>query len=1243
MKENKVAEQVGELVMGKLTQKLNEYKEKKEWNKLFVNTGENFLKEVDCGERIIEDMSALMSKENMKKLAQRTDDESKYNLRATLYRELKKLMLQYEIPATEAEYYISRFIIVILHELEQNDPVTYQCSYLGEWRQNEEEKLAKIREEIKLVNTQLREIQSKKVEVYSLDQVEVELAKQTINPSLDLSFFEIDDDEFQEEFLDQIKNECIYVSGQCKEETIYCVFNELRRLNTGKVIFLVRAEDDWNKLRAANEEHPELGGKILIPWFNAEEIYAIPNNTNIFVYGTEEYGVGKNVIRLRKRKRRTIEKRLESAGMSHESAYALVNDTHGLYIPLKKKIIRGQYSKIPVWVHGEENLIIPLLLCGQWTETAGDQIVLEDLCGRSYDQIVEDINPYLKGEEPLFVRFKVHGQVVYHIASVENAWDYLDDKVIIEDKKWKKYVDCVLEILSEPDPMFDFPEEQQHYAELLPEGKPFWSSTLKHGLLRSMIMKAYYKKSETSQKAIDEVVDKILANIMNVNQWLSIAGYFRLICEISPNAVIRRLDNEWTHPTGLIEVFKKDEGKSLFGKNYYVSFIWGIEQFLLQKEHAAWAVRWMIKMHDLNISYSITNSPKDTLKHVFCSWYNLTVLSQEEKNYILNESFEADIDVWDIVYDELPGRSRNLVDTLCKPTYKITEEPLVATLDDVRCANKEYLSLCLKYMKCNPERWKKIVGIAYHFDMKTQEKIFEHLKYEVAYMSDAEIISVKNVIREEIHRHRYFSSAEWAASEEKLENYELLLYQIQTQNPVYEYQYLFSSDFDFPLLHPCPYSEDEKREINDQLREEEIRTGLLRFKESNLEIRELVSICCLKESSTLGKYLFDIYCDGIFDEELFVFLASDARYRSIMNLYVRAAYRNNKGNLIKAISIAKSHYVDDDLLVNLLLIEEIDGTKDLLINGESDDIKRKYWRFSHRFNCREDAITCRFILGEMMKYSNKVTAIDSLHGGIKWFNPEEIMRIMERIGELETGNITQFTSYSLKEILKTLQHEYINSELCFRVAQFELAYRGLLEWEDMACFKRCLEDSPKLYAEMVSIVYKKDEGYAEEDRGQYDANIKNNIYSLLQEVEFCPAEDSGKVDIKELFSWVEEFKSLLEQQHQTGLFTYCLGSLFASSPIGDDGYYPCESVREAIQQYGDKTLVDEYAVCIFNKRGVFSPTGGNEERALSNKYKENADALRTKYPKVASIYDKLADGYIFDANAEREIEEYIGI
>ena len=67
------------------------------------------------------------------------------------------------------------------------------------------------------------------------------------------------------------------------------------------ITLVVKNVEDWEKLKVANEKDVELGGKILIPWFNAEQIYAIPNNINIFVFGADEYCGGKKSNQVKKK------------------------------------------------------------------------------------------------------------------------------------------------------------------------------------------------------------------------------------------------------------------------------------------------------------------------------------------------------------------------------------------------------------------------------------------------------------------------------------------------------------------------------------------------------------------------------------------------------------------------------------------------------------------------------------------------------------------------------------------------------------------------------------------------------------------------------------------------------------------------------------------------------------------------------------------------------------------------------
>ncbi len=52
----------------------------------------------------------------MKELAKKTDEGSRYLLKGALHREIRSLILRYEIPTQEAELYSSHFMTVIMHE-----------------------------------------------------------------------------------------------------------------------------------------------------------------------------------------------------------------------------------------------------------------------------------------------------------------------------------------------------------------------------------------------------------------------------------------------------------------------------------------------------------------------------------------------------------------------------------------------------------------------------------------------------------------------------------------------------------------------------------------------------------------------------------------------------------------------------------------------------------------------------------------------------------------------------------------------------------------------------------------------------------------------------------------------------------------------------------------------------------------------------------------------------------------------
>ena len=156
----------------------------------------------------------------------------------------------------------------------------------------------------------------------------------------------------------------------------------------------------------------------------------------------------------------------------------------------------------------------------------------------------------------------------------------------------------------------------------------------------------------------------------------------------------------------------------------------------------------------------------------------------------------------------------------------------------------------------------------------------------------------------------------------------------------------------------------------------------------------------------------------------------------------------------------------------------------------------------------------------------------------------------------------------------------------------------------------------------------------------------NNFNNIYWKLEFCPCtHESYDIKSEELSEWVKVFKVLLEQQNQSYLFASELGTLFANSPKGKDGFYPHESVREIIEGLsGDKLkeLQRNYESKVYNKRGVYTPDQGKTEIKLSDDFKENANGIRLLSPNTAEIYYNLSKTYKAESEIEKERAIYDG-
>ena len=1235
MKE-KIKDTIADLLLNGIKEKIESVKENHQWQQLFVSTGDFFVNSPDISTKFEHDLYAVFSKDNLNRIAKNLQDKRGYDFSQLIHKELYDLLVSYEIPLMQTETYIHHFMQVIISYLEKNNSDKALEIFLGNMKRENTEYFNAIESKLELVLNQIEDLKREDVVIYSIEDIDDQIRRESKYKGMGLGFFKLDDEQFEVKFQNAINDVTIYIEGKSREETTYRILNELKEKNPDRVTLIIKSEEDWNKLQKLN-----LSGNILIPFFYAEKIIAIPNNTNIFVYGEEEPCYTRNKLILRKRTQSDIINSLEEIGIDTKEAYNMAEATHGLYVPLKKRLLNGAMYGRPDWAKCHSEAVMAALLCGKWTEAAGDILIFEELSGKTYSDCKKELEKYLHRENPYIVFNNSYRGKNMQLASVEDAWEELD--IYITDEIWDKFIKLFYEVVIESEPIFEYPFEK-HFEARIYAKKPEWSPVLKKGMIRTLIMRAYYRGHEENQKQIDDIVSRVLDTINSKERWGYISQYFTELCEASPESVLRKLETELEKPQGLCLLFEANSGSRdvMTGQHYYINILWAVEQLIQQKKYVVRALQWLWKMDSYNVKYNISNSPKGVLDKVFCAWINVSVLSVDQKIELARTAIKRYPNAWDIIVSKLPEGTKSICLPLSTPKYRKIDEPEILYKYEVGKTYIEYLRMCVEAACMDTDRWIKIIDYISAYDMEIQKEVLEKLVADCKKMSDKDKIKVKNKIRYKIFWYRYAGNTERSISEEILCRYEDVMDRIIVSEKIYDYLYVFSPGHEFPLLHPIPFSREENKNAHERnyiLREKEIKARFKEFNKKEYSIDKLIQLAVNEKCEMLGEVLAQFYCNGVFDEKTFYALMENDTEGKYVYDYISFLYRRGSVDLKKIIERLKVISNNKNLLMNLISLESIEDYKEASIAMESEEIKKMYWSRKLRLRVSDKAEHDTFLwaLNECRKYGTLNTYLELMYDiKDKIFICELYEAILE-IPDLRADNSDDMADYYLREVLGKLQQAFISdTEKSVELAMLEWTCVNVLEWEDMKCMQKVMKEEPYFYAVLINIIYKTEDN---EEVNEEKRELFNMVYSGFDKVKFCPAEKDGVVVYENLKNWIEKFRELLINQKQERLFGSLLGRLLAYSPDGKDGYAPCEAVRMIIEEYYTDSLKKSYVMEEENKRGVHTVDAGKSELILYQKYQKNAEALQEQYPYTAEIYFAISDDYKRWADYERKHAE----
>lgn len=1205
-------------------QAVKRFKESRDWKKLVVESGQFFIRDNQKESDFFNDLLLVLSKDNLSEIAKNLESADGYDLKDRLFKSFSKLMNKYEIPYEIAESYTTRIIYVILEGLKTVDPQRYQQYFLREWRDDEKNTLLKLQERIDKITNELERYNREKVKISSSGEIDVNLRKSTIFPSIGIDFFVIDDENFQNKMKDKRNDELVFIRGRSREETIYCVLNELWRIKEHRPIYVVKTLESWERLQSMGME-----GNIYIPWFYADEIVAIENNTNIFVIDENTPVFGKSVLELRPRTRDTLLKCLQEAGLEYHRAHSLLSDTHGLYSQMKKQMFKGEYLKAPSWMDKiSEKAKKTCLLIGSWEEREGDKKIIESLYEDSYDKFIEEVLPYVKGEDPLLYRANRNGTISYYLASLENIWSYLD--VIFTEKIWGLFTEKVFNVIKASEDLFTYNTTERLRAQFKGE-KLFWSVTIRKGMLKTLLIKTTFKGDDDTQWHLDNLVETILKDIKTNKQWIYISNFWLELCEISPKSVIKRVESEWDKDTGLLSLFQNQPSDYLFESKPYIAILCGVEQLLLQKKFVWRTFRWFLKL-DSKLVQNETNAPKNTLLKVFCTWMNICCLqSADEKIKAARIAFEINgYNTWGYLFTSIDYKSKNGISELSTPKYREHCKLQATTIKEMKNTELGYCQLLLEHMDCSVKRWKKLLNLSSALTDNIRKSIFQKCLNDLSQMSDEERILIKNEVRRLIYKHRYYSSSTWAMDENTIVEYEKFLKKINIETKEYEYSYLFNHDC--PLSNPSPYIMEESRNDNEKAAEVLINDKISEFRNNDYQLSKLAEICAKEPRSTLGSCLAKFWNNGEWDYKTFQCLLETQKSGELAFDYFRKFSGYKYINYKKIIEELTKFSYSTEILARVYRSEAEIATDIPLVAKASDTIKKKFWGTS--VYCQE--CNDSWAISESKKYANLNVYLDQLQliHHRRPLTAEKIFQYFEGIERMSDSENNGVTSYDVEEFISIIQTAYMdNIDKCNRIIQIECFFMHFLRWEQMKCLNQKIKNSPEIFAHIICGIFKSDHDKAEDS--SIDEKIFKNMYSIYDIAHFCPVEINGKVDESELDNWINKYKDLLIENDRESLFTSTLGRLFSFSPLGEDGHEPCEAVRTMIEKYGDDKMLHSYQTAVFNRRGIFSPCAGKAELKIAENFRDNAEFLESEYPKTAEIFYGLFNQYKFEAKRQR--------
>lgn len=983
---------------------------------------------------------------------------------------------------------------------------------------------------------------------------------------------------------------------------------------------------------------------ILVPLFEGEPDFAAAVNGGhrvvLVAEGDDVVRRGKG-IELRKIDRVAAREALKAVVSNSDRAEAMVALGRRSMAALIRSIAVDPRIRRPDWAADVESagILAPLVLVGSWSPLEGDHVALEKLTGRGPEDIERLLTSLAGRSDAPFVR---SGGTWRLTSPTEAALLLLPTLTAGNLARWSE---VVVDVLLEPDP-YEGMDTVSRMTARAQGVVPRYSETLVKGLSSGLALAAASQPELPSGLHMQNRVDKTVHGLLTAanadasgGTWARLSGSLPVLAEASPEVFLDAVELGLEQPSPVLRTMFRDAQDVVFGPSSpHPSLLWALETLCWASSHFGQAALMLAQLSSIDPGGRLSNRPIESLQKVLTGWIPQSGATVDDKLAVIERILQREPAVgWQVLMGAWPQNHATAFPPHAPMYRDWSPVRQSVTYADWGRFVHGLVAIGLNSVGTNAERWRELLPRIATLPIDLRSVVMQKLQ-EVAdadVWTEEERYAIWEALTAEADKHEEYADAEWAMSTDDV----TLLRAVALDLTPNQDGRRFSNLFDWQPHIPNykwgeeGYDAELSRRQNEAL-SEVITLGPDALTALTLEVKTphiVGHILATREDAPVEMILGWLSRQEENLRHAALTFASN-RINADGFAWIKAALASPalreippQEALMAAVPFARQYWSQ--------------------IASLGKDLEAAYWNRSQpRFVEAEERAEA---IGLLVEHDRPWEAVALLSGMLHDKVEPGIGLIKVVLDALRTapaaGHDTTMSSYYVGNVLRYMEQQFPEDK---ELPVYEFTFFELLhDHQPSAALYRALSAEPSDFVSMTNALYRGDD----EPRRSLTAGEKafaHLSFSVLQNWHTLPGLDTdGTIDGAHLTAWVRGARLAFSDSNRVAIGDEQIGQVLASSPVGTDGVWPAEPVREIIENIGNARLDTGLHIGKINKRGVTSRgifDGGDLERELEKKYREMASAISTRWPRTARVLRGIADDYQQEARRHDSEAERMG-